>query len=148
MKYCGDKNGDSFRNSMSSVQYFYIFQTIVNLHSENSRRKKFTKILDIFRCHFIFFKNKERKIARCHCSKYAHSDCNYLLCQSHAAHLVGSSFSLSLSHCSSHFRSTVSRSTISIIVGIIKESAPKRIRHTSETRIPIIEETWIFSFIH
>ena len=54
-------------------------------------------------------------------------------------------FSLSLSHCSSHFRSTVSRSTISIIVGIIKEFAPKRIRHTSETRIPIIEETWIFS---
>ena len=96
----------------------------------------------------FFGKNKERKIARCHCSKYTHSDCNYLLCQSHATHLVGSSFSLSLSHCSSHFRSTVSRSTISIIVGIIKESAPKRIRHTSETRIPIIEETWIFSFIH
>ena len=129
-----------FGNAMRSAEQRYIFQTVHHKHSEYRSGQRLAKILHILRRGLVWSKDKKRQKSSCHCSENTQGYGDDLLrnCHSHSA----SSFA------SMGFRSTVRKTTMHTIVGIIKCSDPNMIRHNSEAATPITDEMCCFSFSH
>ena len=115
---------------MRSMENIYIPQAVDDEHSKDGRRKIFSNILYKFRCLSIFTENDKRKETGRHCSEDTESDGNDLLGKCHG---------LSASFFLSFFLNIARKIRIRSMVGIIKASAPKRIRHRAATASPRTE---------
>ena len=69
-----DENGNEFWNSMCTLQYIYISQTVNDQHAENCGWKKISNILNELRSFPVFTKYKKRQETCSHCTKYTKSD--------------------------------------------------------------------------
>ena len=79
MKSGSNENGNEFWNSMCTLQYVYISQTVNDQHAENCGWKKFSNILNELRSFPVFTKYKKRQETCSHCTKYTKSDSDDLL---------------------------------------------------------------------
>ena len=124
-RYNGDRN--EFRNTVASGGYIDVFEAIYHQKSKNGCRKSFSEIFDKF-WGFPFFgkKNKRKKTGDKRC-KNAHSDGDYFFGKGHSK---PPAFSMGL-------RKKASIPKIATIVGIIKDSEPKRTRQKTEQKTPI-----------
>jgi hypothetical protein len=118
---------NQFRNAMRAAERTNIFQTVDDQHSKHGGRQVFPDILDKCRSRPFFRKYKKRQKTGCHCAENAQSYGYNLLSQSHCS--FTSIFSNGLRKAA---RSTI----IIIMVGIIKESAPKISRHSAAVPSP------------
>ena len=133
MKTGGDCDREQLRETVVSAQKADIFQAVDDEHAENCRREKFPNVPDESRRFLILPEDEKRKKTREHRAEHAQTDRDDLLWNSH----------ISVSSCclSSLGRSSVSRLRMMSMVGIIKESGPKQMRHSADTERPMIEET-------
>ena len=128
MECSGHNHRYKFRESVWCGHYIYISKAVNDQHTEYRRRQEFPKILHECRSCSFFTKNCKRQETCEHCPCHAESYSYYLLCNSHKL------FPNDL------FLESASIITIAAMVGIINESAPKHIRQTVETAIPMRDE--------
>ena len=112
---------------MAALQQTDILQAVYDEHSEYCRRKIFSDMLNEGRCLPFFGKHEEGKEPGRHSAENTETDGNELLCKCH----------IFASLRSKGFLNAASNVTMVIIVGIMKESAPKIRRHKTDTPIPI-----------
>lgn len=133
MEADGDGDREQLRETVVSAQEADIFQAVDDEHAENCRRENFPNVPDESRRFLILPEDEKRKKTCEHRAEHAQTDRDDLLWNSH----------ISVSSCclSSLGRSSVSRPRMMSMVGIIKESGPKQMRHSADTERPMIEET-------
>ena len=133
MEAGGDCDREQLRETVVSAQKADIFQAVDDEHAENCRREKFPNVPDESRRFLILPEDEKWKKTCEHRAEHAQTDRDDLLWNSH---ISVSSCCLSSLGCSS-----VSRPRMMSMVGIIKESGPKQMRHSADTERPMIEET-------
>ena len=134
MEADGDGDREQLRETVVSAQKADIFQAVDDEHAENCRREKFPNVPDESWRFLILPEDEKRKKTCEHRAEHAQTDRDDLLWNSH----------ISVSSCclSSLGRSSVSRPRMMSMVGIIKESGPKQMRHSADTERPMIEKTF------